>query len=466
MMAAAEPPETSATNDGEEGERMSKLESVPISVSTPAPEQEALRRSGIDVIGDVPWGTHFCQFYETRDDLVDVLVPYFKAGLEANEYCMWITSEPLDAKAAELQLAQAMPDFERQRARGALEILPHDQWYLLGGGFDQERVLAGWVARLEDALSRGFDGLRLSGNTFWLEKSGWSDFAAYEDAVNDVIGRYRMIALCTYSLDRCNASEVLDVVRTHQFALIKRRGSWQLIESSDRKRAIDEIERLNDDLETFSTFAAHELRAPLRGMAGFARLLEEEAAPLGRQAALYVQAIGESVARMEALIDAILSFSRAGRSRPASERVDMELLAREALEELDPSFAGRQVEVEIGPLPPARGDRGLLRGVIENLLANAIKFTRERELAHIELQGEVDGERCVYRVIDNGVGFDPSHQEKLFRPFERLHAPAEYPGSGLGLALVSRIVERHGGRVWAEGRPGEGASFYFSLPSG
>jgi signal transduction histidine kinase len=444
---------------------MSTLDSSSLHArSAPAVEQ-VLRPSGIDVIGSVPWGTHFCQFYETRDDLVDVLVPYFRAGLEAGEFCMWITSEPLAADAARWQLAQAMPDFEQHLARGAVEILPHDRWYLLEGGFDQERVLAGWVARLEDALSSGFAGLRLSGNTFWLEKSDWSDFAAYEDAVNDVIGHYRMIALCTYSLDRCNASEVLDVVRTHQFALIKRRGSWELIESSERKRAIDEIERLNEDLEIFSTFAAHELRAPLRGMAGFASALQEEAAPLGDEAAEQLRAIRDNAARMEALIDAILNFSHAGRSRPSSERVDMQALAREALDELRPSFAGRHVEVEIGELPPALGDPSLLRRVIENLFANAIKFTRERDPARVELRGWLEDGRCVYRVVDNGVGFEQVYADKLFRPFERLHGQREYPGSGLGLALVARIVERHRGDVWAEGRPGEGASFGFSLPA-
>jgi PAS domain S-box-containing protein len=195
-----------------------------------------MRRTGIDVIGDAPWGTHFCQFYSTKDDLKDVLVPYFKAGLEADELCMWVTSPPLGVREAWDALAKAVPEVESYRRRGRIQIVPHTEWYLLGGSFEQDRVLEGWVTKLEDALARGCAGLRLTGNTFWLEKSDWRSFADYEAAVDRVLGQYRMLALCTYSLDRCGASEVADVIRNHQFALIKRDGRWEVFESFDRRR--------------------------------------------------------------------------------------------------------------------------------------------------------------------------------------------------------------------------------------
>ncbi len=200
-----------------------------------------MRRTGIDVVGDAPWGTHFCQFYATKDDLTDILVPYFKAGLEADELCMWVTSPPLGVEEAWSALAQAVPDLDSYRARRRIEILPHTEWYLLGGTFDQDRVLKGWVAKLDDALARGCTGLRLTGNTFWLEKSDWRGFADYEAAVDGVLGQHRMLALCTYSLERCGASEVADVVRNHQFALIKRDGRWEQFESFDRRRMQDAL---------------------------------------------------------------------------------------------------------------------------------------------------------------------------------------------------------------------------------
>ncbi len=191
-----------------------------------------LRKSGIEIIGDVGWGTHFCQFYRTAQDLLDILVPYFMAGLQNNEFCMWITSEPLGCEAARQALAEALPDLERYVEKGQIEILPHTDWYLRGGTFDSPRVLGDWVSKLETARANGFDGLRLSGNTFWLEKKDWQAFTDYEAAVDSVIGRYRMLAVCTYSLDCCAANEVLDVVRNHRFALVRREAQWELVAST------------------------------------------------------------------------------------------------------------------------------------------------------------------------------------------------------------------------------------------
>ncbi len=190
---------------------------------------DAWRNSGIRILGKVPWGTHFCQFYETRRDLLDVLVPYFRAGLEANEYCMWICSEPLGVDAARKALREALPDFSRYVRKGQIEILPYTEWYLRGGKFSSARVLKGWDQRLKAALARGFDGLRLSGNTFWLEDGDWKAFADYERDVNEAIGVSRMIALCTYSLDKCGVKEVIDVLDTHERALIRRSGKWTLV---------------------------------------------------------------------------------------------------------------------------------------------------------------------------------------------------------------------------------------------
>ncbi len=198
-----------------------------------------MRRTGIEVVGDAPWGTHFCLFYATKDDLTDILVPYFKAGLDAGEFCMWVTSPPLGVREARDALARAVPDLDAYH--GHIEIIPHTEWYLLGGSFEQDRVLKGWVTKLNDALARGCAGLRLTGNTFWLEKSGWRSFTEYEAAVDGVLGQYRMLALCTYSLERCGASEVADVIRNHQFALIKRDGRWDLFESFDRRRMQDAL---------------------------------------------------------------------------------------------------------------------------------------------------------------------------------------------------------------------------------
>lgn len=194
------------------------------------------RRSGLEIVGDVPWGTHFCQFYETAKDLIDALVPYFKAGLENNEFCMWVTSAPLSSEEAENSMRKAVPDFDKFLKRGQMKIVSYDEWYLKDGAFDLQRVLDAWISKLNEALAKGYDGIRVTGNTAWLEKKDWKDFADYEERVNSVIGKYRMIAICTYSLGKCGASEVIDVIRNHQFALIRREGKWELIERSEIKQ--------------------------------------------------------------------------------------------------------------------------------------------------------------------------------------------------------------------------------------
>jgi PAS domain S-box-containing protein len=199
--------------------------------------EKPFRKTGIDIIGDAPWGTHLCQFYETREDLVDILIPYFKAGLENNEFCMWITSEPLKVEDAKAALKKVVKNLDHFIKKGQIEILDYSEWYTKSGKFDANNVLQGWVEKENQALKRGYDGLRLSGNTFWLEKRDWRNFTNYEEEINKVIGKYRMISICTYSLGKCGASEVIDVVSNHQFALIRQEGKWVIVESSERKQA-------------------------------------------------------------------------------------------------------------------------------------------------------------------------------------------------------------------------------------
>jgi len=196
-----------------------------------------MRKSGIDIIGDLSWGAHFCQFYQTKEDLKDVLVPYFKAGLENNEFCIWVTSEPLGEEEAKEALKKAVPDIDAHLEKGQIEIIPYTHWYVNEGVFNPRRALNGWIEKLNNALKNGFDGLRLSGNTSWMEKTDWDYFVDYEEEIDRIPGNYRMIALCTYSLDRCNPSGIIDVMVNHQFALIKKKGEWQKIESSRSKKA-------------------------------------------------------------------------------------------------------------------------------------------------------------------------------------------------------------------------------------
>jgi C4-dicarboxylate-specific signal transduction histidine kinase len=208
-----------------------------------------MRKTGVDVVGDMPWGTHFCLFYETKADLLETTVSYCKAGLESQEFCLWVVAEPLSMEEARRALKQAVPEFDRYFADQSIEIVAARDWYLQDGTFDLKRVIGGWNEKLARASARGYAGVRVTGDTAWLEKKDWKDFCEYEESLNQAVANQRLAVLCTYPLAACGASEILDVVQTHQFAVTKRRGGWDVIETAGHKQAKAEIKRLNEELE-------------------------------------------------------------------------------------------------------------------------------------------------------------------------------------------------------------------------
>jgi PAS domain S-box-containing protein len=208
-----------------------------------------MRKTGVDVVGDMPWGTHFCLFYETKVDLLETLVSYCKAGLENQEFCLWVVAEPLTGEDARHALKRAVPDLDQYLADCSIEIVAARDWYLHEGTFDLNRVISGWNEKLARASARGYAGVRVTGDTAWLEKKDWKDFCEYEESLNQAVANQRLAVLCTYPLAACGAAEILDVVRTHQFAVTKRRGSWDVIETAGHKQAKAEIKRLNEELE-------------------------------------------------------------------------------------------------------------------------------------------------------------------------------------------------------------------------
>ena len=199
-----------------------------------------LRKSGIEVIGNVPWGTHFCQFYQTKEDLTDILISYFKSGLENNEFCFWVTSQPLEVEEAKEALRKAVLDIDIYLEKGQIEIISYTQGYVNEGIFDSKNVINGWGKKLDRVLSSGYDGLRAAGNTSWLKKGDREDFVDPENKVDGDIGKRQVISLCPYSLDRCSAADIIDVAFNHQFALIKREGKWERMENSGRENVTEQ----------------------------------------------------------------------------------------------------------------------------------------------------------------------------------------------------------------------------------
>jgi PAS domain S-box-containing protein len=226
------------------------------------------------------------------------------------------------------------------------------------------------------------------------------------------------------------------------------------------------LEAANKDLEAFAYSVSHDLRAPLRHIDGFMELLQKRAGKaLDEKSHHYMDTIYDSAKKMELLIDDLLTFSRMERHAVSFDKVELDNLAREVISDLEPETAGRPIDWHISDIPPVEGDAAMLKIVITNLITNALKFTRPREKARIEI-GSLPNQtsEAVIFVRDNGVGFDQAYTHKLFGVFQRLHRVDEFEGTGIGLANVRRIIARHGGRVWAEGKVDQGATFYVALP--
>jgi C4-dicarboxylate-specific signal transduction histidine kinase len=477
-----------------------------------------MRKSGIDVVGDMPWGTHVCLFYETKEDLLDTLVSYCKAGLESQEFCLWVVAEPVSEEEARHALQRVVPDLDRYLADHSIDIVSAGDWYLQGGTFDLKRVMDGWHERLALSLARGYAGVRVTGDTAWLEKKDWKDFCEYEETLNESIANQRLAVLCTYPLAACGAAEILDVARTHQFVIAKRRESWEIIETPGLKQAKAEIKRINEELEqrvvertsqltavneelrkeilerkraeealhqaqaelahatrvtTLGELAAsiaHEINQPLAAIVADANAclhwLEADRPDLDsvRGALAAVAEDGDRAAEVISRIRGLLS-----RSAVAHEPCDLARIIREVHPLVRPELGRHGIALETfltKDVPAVMGDRIQLQQVLLNLLVNAVEALREvaperrRLTLHSTVEYRDDGPWAVVRVEDGGVGLRESEPARLFEAFYT----TKPGGLGMGLSISRSIIEGHGGRLWATANADHGATFHFTLP--
>ncbi len=464
-----------------------------------------MRKTGIDVVGDMPWGTHFCLFYETKADVLDTLVSYCNAGLESEEFCLWVVSEPVTVDEATHALNRAVPDLDRYLANHSIEIVSARDWYLQGGTFDLKRVIDGWHEKLTRALASGYAGVRVTGDTAWLEKKDWKDFCEYEEALNESVANQRLAVLCTYPLAACGAAEILDVVRTHQFATAKRHGSWDVIETAGFKQAKAEIKRLNEELEqrviertrqlTAASEALREVQAQLAHVtrmttlgevtASFAHELNQPLTAIVNNADACVRLLSRGAqdveAVREALADIVSGAVRASaiieRVRGLAKRTPLTKVPLRLVDVVDDVVAlaaaesvARHVAIRTdvaADLPVVLGDRVQLLQVLLNLVVNgmdAMSTVDERE-RKLEIRGRPDTQdgspAARISVQDRGIGLHAGQADRLFEAFYT----TKPHGMGMGLAISRSIIEAHGGRLWAESNRGPGATFSFRLPA-
>lgn len=438
-------------------------------------------------MGDIPWGTHFCQFYRTKDDLAETLVPYFEAGLRANESCLWVTSERLEADIAEDLMVTALPDFKQYLSSGQMQILSIKDWYTPGQKFSADNTLQGWVDKEAESKAKGFSGLRLTGDTFWVERSGWNDFMEYENKVNHAFRRYNLVALCTYCMDKCSAEDVIDVCCHHQFALARRQGNWELLESSSLKIAKQNLHQLNMDLESrvtartadlnnalqardeFLAMLGHELRnplAPIRNATEIIRALTPPDSPISTSAAILDRQVGH----MTRLVDDLLDVGRITQGQINLDRkvIAISEVIEQAVELSRPLIDQRGHSLSVS-LPSrhvkVNADASRLAQVFGNLLHNAAKYTPDG--GNVSIGASLAGEFVTITVRDTGSGIPEAMLDSIFDLFTQLPRSLARSdgGLGVGLTLVKRITEMHQGEVKASSDGiGLGAAFSVRLP--
>ena len=478
------------------------------------PKGTQLRKTGIGVVGDVPWGTHFFMFYETKEDLLDTLVPYFKAGLETGELCLWLVSEPLTEEEARNSLRKAIPEFERYRADGSIEIFGGRRFYVSGDDLDLQRAIRTWAEKTDSALTRGYAGLRVSASTAWLRRTDWKAFSDYENEVNNSISHWRMTALCTYPLAGSTAAEILDVTRTHQFAIARRNNGWEVVETSELKQAKSEIKRLNDELERrvidrtrqlaavneemrkemierqraeealqdaqaelarvtraldmgeLVATIAHEVNQPLTAIVTNGNFCLRRLEGMTPNVDEFQAAIAEIVndgTRASTIISRIRALLMKG--APDRSNLDVNEGIREVTLLMRNELTRNRVSLrsDLAPdLPRVPGDRVQLQQVLLNLISNSIdamrKLTDRPKEILIRSARAPDG--VSVQVQDRGPGVDPGQTERIFEPF----FTTKPEGIGMGLSISRSIVESHGGRLWAVAGS-NGAVFEFTLPA-
>ena len=472
----------------------------------------ALRNTGIEPVGEMPWGTHFCHFYETRDDLLETLLPFFKAGLEADEFCAWVVSEPLTEPEVWQALDRAVPDLAQYVSDQSIEVLNARDVYLAGGEINLHRIIDNWRVKLKRALSGGYPGIRVSGNTAWLEQKHWRDFMEYETELNRGIGDQPMLVLCTYPLTTCGASEFLDVAGTHQFAVAKRRGRWEVVETPQLTQAKAEIARLNRDLEQRVLERTTELEAAIRDQKQASEALQEAQKALAHVTRLttiseLTASLAHEVNQPLAAIDAnatasliwldhtpprldearqgmqlvirdaqragdVIAHARALVKKSDGEKslVGVDEMIREVLSLVQPEVQKHSVAVEQAlddGLPPVLGDRIRLQQLVLNLIMNGIDSmagvtSRPRRLVISckRVQGD-DGPGVLVGVQDAGVGAAEDNIEKFFDPF----VTTKRDGLGMGLSIGRSIAQAHGGRLWARCNADHGLTFHLLIPA-
>jgi len=422
---------------------------------------ESIRQSGIAVLGSIAWGTHVCLFYKTKQDLIGILAPYFKAGLENNEFCIWITPKSLTVRQAENAMMKAVPNFGEYLKKGQMEITSNRQWYLENGAFDGSRLLQWWMDKLTEAMTAGYAGVRIAGDPNGLDQNIWKDIVAYEEQVHAKIDQLRIIAVCAYNLDNCGPAEIIDIVNNHQLALIGRHKQWKLVKNAERKRAEQK---------------ARQYQAQLKSLASQLTLTEER--ERRRIATELHDRVGQSLAVSKIKLDGLRHHVSPDDPAKLLEEVSRSLgqaiedtrsltfdLSSPVLHELGfeaavAAWLVDKIEQKHGTVTEFEDDRqakpldedvrALLFRNVQELLFNVVKHANAHK---VKVSIRRIGSQIRVGVEDDGVGFDPAKVT--------LRSVKE---GGFGLFAIRERLEQLKGHLEIESEPDHGCKVVMTAP--
>lgn len=459
---------------------------------------------------------HKCLIYQGQPtEQLPVVIPFLKSGLQNNWRCLYLGS-PEMLQIVDSALRNTGLDAASEMKRGAL-LFSSERSHLASGKFDARAMVDGLCELIDGALQDGFEGLCATGDMKWElgPDKNFDLLIEYEALLEQVFRRKPLIGICQYHRDLIPARALRDALITHRSTYIGdtlnqdnlfymppevlienrdgepdlKQGEWMcqqimrvLKAEQTRDKALTALAAMNQDLErrikertaeleianrhleAFSYSVSHDLRAPLRQITGFTSILSQEHGPkLEAGAQEHLASIQSAARRMAQLIDALLDMGKMEKAPVQLKKTDLNSVVQSVLQDIRPELLGREIEWRIDALPTIECDPQLIRCVFTNLLSNAVKYTRQKKQAAIQVGTDiVNGSKTIF-VRDNGAGFDPKYADKLFGVFQRLHLPEEFEGTGVGLATVHRILERHGWRIWAEAEVEKGATFFFTI---
>jgi len=455
---------------------------------------EITRKRGIEVLEDCSWGTHICLFSETKEDLLETLVPYFKAGLENNEHCMWITSELLTKNEIVGAMREVVSHFDSYMEKKQIEIIPAKDWYLIDNAFNSERTLDDWIQKIDSIVKNGYDGLRVFGDLLWVGKKNWDKFKDYEAEVNEVLLDFPMLAICSYSLTKYNSKEIIEALRNHQYALIKYDGKWERFNNSiemedeyNLEERIKKVEAKNkqlsesqekyqkvfEEVDFFKDLLMHDFNNVLSNIKASTELslgllLQPEKTEEIKE---LIEITMDQIDRGSKLVKNIHKLSELDKNEITLKKIDLCKSLKNIIKYVKNSNQERKIKIRVDSFTKIVFVQAneLITDVFENILVNAVNYNENPTIEIlIRISRHLIQKKSYVKLefLDNGIGIQDERKKIIFQKSNGTSKNSK--GMGIGLSLVKKAVLSYNGQIWVEdkvkGDYSRGSNFVLLIP--